>query len=350
MWSLPVLQVLSANFRCYFTGARLAWHKGDICLVRDLRPACPLPPLACEVWLRQEDAHTIHAIPWDIPSIIKNLLCIKVCQGPEGRWNISCLHMVRRHPLTYSWLYILHSLLCSLSLSLLGVVPLLAVITSSIARWMASTCGIFKQLPRDVLCTCLHLGQWETFCAKRTWRAWFRMSERGGGEFEGRGRLDRNSHNRAHIWRGGNGKGGIRICLPVHRLFARSDRQPYGHTDATSSPCWRTTKLCARQSFSSTLSAPRVAATSYCDPGRHANVIIPPVCLSSVEPTPPQLPKLEIRAACYRIETRGKPENSWGGSEEQHPRQHSLQHPEFSLQSSQHPPQLFSGFPRVSIL
>ena len=35
---------------------------------------------------------------------------------------------------------------------------------------------------------------------------------------------------------------------------------------------------CARQSLASTLSAPRVAATSYCDPGRHANVITP-VCL-----------------------------------------------------------------------
>ena len=30
---------------------------------------------------------------------------------------------------------------------------------------------------------------------------------------------------------------------------------------------------CARQSLASTLSAPRIAATSYCDPGRHANVI-----------------------------------------------------------------------------
>ena len=32
---------------------------------------------------------------------------------------------------------------------------------------------------------------------------------------------------------------------------------------------------CARQSLASTLSAPRVAATSCCDPGRHANVITP---------------------------------------------------------------------------
>ena len=47
---------------------------------------------------------------------------------------------------------------------------------------------------------------------------------------------------RAHL-RGGNGKGGIRICLPVHCLSAPSDRQPYCHRNATSSPCWRTTKL-----------------------------------------------------------------------------------------------------------
>ena len=36
---------------------------------------------------------------------------------------------------------------------------------------------------------------------------------------------------------------------------------------------------CARQSLASTLSAPRVAATLYCDPGRHANVVTP--CLLS---------------------------------------------------------------------
>ena len=32
---------------------------------------------------------------------------------------------------------------------------------------------------------------------------------------------------------------------------------------------------CVRQSLASTPSAPRVAATSYCHPGRHANVITP---------------------------------------------------------------------------
>ena len=32
---------------------------------------------------------------------------------------------------------------------------------------------------------------------------------------------------------------------------------------------------CTRQSLASTLSAPCVAATSYCDPGHHANVITP---------------------------------------------------------------------------
>ena len=47
---------------------------------------------------------------------------------------------------------------------------------------------------------------------------------------------------RAHL-KGGNGKAGIRICLSVHCFSARSDRQPYCHTNATSPPCWRTTKL-----------------------------------------------------------------------------------------------------------
>ena len=37
---------------------------------------------------------------------------------------------------------------------------------------------------------------------------------------------------------------------------------------------------CARQSLASALSAPRVAATSYCDPGRHANVIT--ACLLTI--------------------------------------------------------------------
>ena len=32
---------------------------------------------------------------------------------------------------------------------------------------------------------------------------------------------------------------------------------------------------CVRQSLASTLSAPRVAATSCCDPGRHANLVTP---------------------------------------------------------------------------
>ena len=39
----------------------------------------------------------------------------------------------------------------------------------------------------------------------------------------------------AHL-KGGNRKGGIRICLPAHCLSARSDRQPYCHTNTASSP------------------------------------------------------------------------------------------------------------------
>ena len=46
------------------------------------------------------------------------------------------------------------------------------------------------------------------------------------------------------------------------------------HTNATSSPS-EGRPNCARQSLASTLSAPRVAATSYCDPSRHANVVTP---------------------------------------------------------------------------
>ena len=45
--------------------------------------------------------------------------------------------------------------------------------------------------------------------------------------------------------------------------------------------------------------------------------------------------------------TRGFP---FKRNKEQHPCQHSLQHPEFPQHSSQHPPQPFSGFPRFSIL
>ena len=60
-----------------------------------------------------------------------------------------------------------------------------------------------------------------------------------------------------HIKRGGNGKGGIRICLPVHCLSAWSDRQPYCHTNATSSPCWRTTKLRATIACQYTVGTPR---------------------------------------------------------------------------------------------
>ena len=80
-----------------------------------------------------------------------------------------------------------------------------------------------------------------------------------------------------HMQKGGNGKGGIRSCLPVHCLSAPSDRQPYCHTNATSSRSLLVEghPNCARQSLASTLSAPRVSATSYCDPGRHASVVTP---------------------------------------------------------------------------
>ena len=40
----------------------------------------------------------------------------------------------------------------------------------------------------------------------------------------------------AHLKRGKE-MGGIGICLPVHCLTARPDRQPYSHTNAISHPC-----------------------------------------------------------------------------------------------------------------
>ena len=51
-------------------------------------------------------------------------------------------------------------------------------------------------------------------------------------------------------------EGGIRICLPVHCLSARPDRQPYCHTNATFN--WLLVAgrpNCARQLLASTLSA-----------------------------------------------------------------------------------------------
>ena len=39
-------------------------------------------------------------------------------------------------------------------------------------------------------------------------------------------------------WKVVSGKGDIRICLPVHCLSVRPDRQPYCHTNATSLPCF----------------------------------------------------------------------------------------------------------------
>ena len=68
-----------------------------------------------------------------------------------------------------------------------------------------------------------------------------------------------------HISKRGNGKGGIRICLPVHCLSARSDRQPYCHTNATSSPCWRKTKLRA------TIACQHAVGTSRC-----GNIVLRP--------------------------------------------------------------------------
>ena len=76
------------------------------------------------------------------------------------------------------------------------------------------------------------------------------------------------------------------ICFAVHCLSVRSDRQPYLVEGRPN---------CARQSLASTVSAPRVAATLFCHPGRHANVVAPclltpglnvPNHLAVLNPTP----------------------------------------------------------------
>ena len=74
--------------------------------------------------------------------------------------------------------------------------------------------------------------------------------------------------------KGGNGKEGIRIsCQYIV--------SPHGRTCNHTVTQMRHPLLvegrpnCARQPLASTLSAPRVAATSYCHPGHHANVVTP---------------------------------------------------------------------------
>ena len=69
------------------------------------------------------------------------------------------------------------------------------------------------------------------------------------------------------------------MCLPVHCLSARSDRQPYTVTRMRHPLLVEGRRNCARQSLASTLSAPRVAVTSYCDSGRHANVVTPSLAM-----------------------------------------------------------------------
>ena len=72
--------------------------------------------------------------------------------------------------------------------------------------------------------------------------------------------------------RGGVGKVGVRICLPLHCLSAQL--QLHCHTNAISPPSQRTTN-CAPHSLASTLLAFTVVATPYCHPCRHANVGTP---------------------------------------------------------------------------
>ena len=62
---------------------------------------------------------------------------------------------------------------------------------------------------------------------------------------------------------------------------------------------------CARQSLASALSAPRVAATSYCHPGRHANVIIP-CLLTPCLNVPKQRPPDTISCTLFMCSLRGQ--------------------------------------------
>ena len=76
-----------------------------------------------------------------------------------------------------------------------------------------------------------------------------------------------------HMYKGGSGKGGIRICLPVHCLSARTGNRTVTQMRHPFLVEGRPNR--ARQSLASTLSAPRVKVISYCHPGRHANVVTP---------------------------------------------------------------------------
>ena len=105
---------------------------------------------------------------------------------------------------------------------------------------------------------------------------------------------------REHSKRGVTERGSIRICLPVHCLAARSDRQPYCHTQMRHPLLVEGRPNCARQLLAGTLSAPHVAATSYCDPSRHANVITPCLltpCLNVPYTSSPARPSLPFRVA-----------------------------------------------------
>ena len=80
---------------------------------------------------------------------------------------------------------------------------------------------------------------------------------------------------RAHL------KGGQRKGWYSHLLATTLSLRAAGPATVLSHKCGSTPLVverrpnCAQQLLASTLSAPRVAATLYCDPGRYANVVTP---------------------------------------------------------------------------
>ena len=67
---------------------------------------------------------------------------------------------------------------------------------------------------------------------------------------------------------------------------------------------------CARQSLASTLPAPRVAATSYCHPGRHTNVVTPCIPRGGPKGVSMKRPNFPYFRANYTVVSKGNFEKS----------------------------------------
>ena len=101
----------------------------------------------------------------------------------------------------------------------------------------------------------------------------------GGGVFQEKG--GRGQGCLRGIWGWGGGRGSCYREKEPPLFDENAFESPRGRTGNRTVTQMRHPRLvegrpdCARQSLASTLLAPRVAATSYCDPSRHANVITP---------------------------------------------------------------------------